>query len=76
MNMPPSFWDGANLERFWFYVRWFIGYNMKPIMIVLAVIVAGMLISVIIDAVFDAKDAASPTSRKKDDDDDYDVNYY
>lgn len=77
-NLPSTFWTNERMSEFWGYVRWFISYNMKPAMIVLAVFVAYMVITMIVNVVYDGKNANAPNDRndRKDDDDGYDVRYY
>lgn len=65
--MPTTFFTPERLERFWYYVKWFLLYNMPIFMICMAVLVAGLVLDMILETVQAAKDAH--------DDSDDDIDY-
>lgn len=68
MEMPSTFFTAERLEQFWFYVKWFMKFNMPIFMICMAVLVTALVVDMIIDTM--------NAAQKDNDDDDYDVNYY
>ena len=74
-NFPTTFFTSDRLLEFWYYVKWFMKYNMPIFMICMAVIVAGMVVNMIVDIPGNAKKEYD-RSRRRDDDDDVDVKYY
>lgn len=70
INFPPSFFTDARLNEMWAYVRYFVSYNSKLVMIIVAMIVAGMLAVLIVEIPAMARDR-----RKKDEDED-DFEFY
>lgn len=72
INFPPSFFTDAHLSEMWSYTRYFIAYYQKIIMILAALIVAGMVSVLIVDISVQAR-AKGGT---KDDEDDEDFEYY
>lgn len=67
INFPTTFFTAERLQEFWSYVKYFLGYNMKLIMICLAIILVGMVAGVIVDISVRAKSEYD----RKDDDFDY-----
>jgi hypothetical protein len=70
MNFPPSFFSDSRLNEMWAYVRYFIGYNSKLVMIIVAMIVAGMLAVLIVSIPAMAK------GKRKDEDEEDDFEFY
>jgi uncharacterized integral membrane protein len=66
--MPETFFNAERLARFWFYVKWFMAFNMPIFMICMGALVVGL----ILDAIIETMDSA----RKDKDDDDIETHYY
>ncbi|NHN35541.1 hypothetical protein [Paenibacillus agricola] len=69
--MPTTFFTLERLDKFWFYVKWFMSYNMPMAMICLAALVAYLVLDMIIDVIMVAKKVNDDDS-----DDDVDREYY
>ncbi|MBY9082615.1 hypothetical protein KIH86_04295 [Paenibacillus sp. HN-1] len=68
-NFPTTFFTDERLAEMWAYVRYFLAYVQKPVMIIVALITAGMLAVLIVGIPAMAKD-------KQQDDDDDEFDYY
>jgi hypothetical protein len=66
--MPETFFTLERLDRFWFYVKWFLKFNMPIFMICMAVLVVGLILDAIIETMHSAKDEKE--------DDEVDTHYY
>lgn len=64
--LPETWFTAERLEQFWYYVKWFMAFNMPIFMICLAVLVADLVLDMITETVKSAKK----------DNDDYDVHHY
>ena len=67
-GFPPSFFTDDRMSEMWSYVRYWLGYVNKPVMIGVALIMAGIVAVIIIDIFAQARE----TSNKVKDDDDFD----
>lgn len=73
INFPTTFWTQDHLNEMWAYTRYFLAYNQKLVMILAALIVAGMVSVMIIEIGAEAR----RTKKKNDeDDDDVDIEFY
>jgi small neutral amino acid transporter SnatA (MarC family) len=70
VGMPTTFFTPERLDQFWFYVKWFMSYNMPIFMICAACLVAFIVMNMI-------SESANATKEESDkSDDDFDVRHY
>ncbi|AIQ15258.1 hypothetical protein [Paenibacillus durus] len=72
INFPTTFFTDQRLSQMWAYTRYFLAYNQKLVMILVALIVAGMVAVLIVGIGAEARRKDS----KDNDDDDVDFDYY
>lgn len=72
INFPTTWFTADKMAEFWQYVKWFTKFNMPLIMIVVALLLAGMFGETIVELINQARHG----KRRDDDDDDIDIEYY
>lgn len=74
INFPKTWFTADKLVEFWYYVKWFMRYNMPIFMICMAIIVVSIVLYMVVDIPLEAR--KEPGGRNKSDDDDFDLEYY
>lgn len=72
IHFPPSFFSDANLAEMWSYVRYIVAYNSKLIMIIVAIITAGMVSVMLVEI----PGMARNKGKSRDDEEDDDFEFY
>lgn len=70
-GLPKTYWTDSKMALFWDYVKWFLTFNMKWIMIIGAIAIVGMLIAVIMYIPVHARKA-----QEGEEDNDFEIHYY
>ena len=77
MSMPSyeiEFWNSGRLQEFWDMAAAMLKFAAPGVLIAVAIIGVGMLLTIVIAAF--KKGADDDDRRRRDDDDDFDVKYY
>lgn len=71
-GLPKTYWTDSKMNMFWDYVKWFLTFNMKWIMMFAALGMVGLIVAVIMYIPVYARRA----QQDENDDDELEVKYY
>lgn len=71
VGLPKTYWTDTKMAMFWDYVKWFLAFNQKWIMIFAAIGTVGLVIAVIMHIPVHARKA-----QEGEEDDEIEVKYY